>query len=309
MRGRAAGYSKYETFPIWNLPLKHPVNIAYEAATVDLKDVNMIDSFHLERYGEVTVNYNRDIESFPLLRRIIEKITGEASVYQSPTDMGVNRAGFGIIDDAVIREASLQEIVRRYFKTGCDYKKGLTDYETFQRAKLIMDDLGLKESDRCGLTAAREYAARIREQQDRTDVCPVMAMELDDGTTITGKGSPTMDAAAAAVINAIKHLAGISDELHLISPVILEPIIRLKRDTFHSKVTALNCEEILIALGICAATNPMAAAAMAQLGQLKGSQAHATTILGSSDEQTFRRLGIDVTSDPEYPTENLYYNG
>lgn len=309
MRGRTAGYSKYETFPVWNLPLKHPVNIAYEAATVDLKDVNMIDSFHLEHYGEVSINYNRDIETFPVLRRIIEKITGEASVYKSPTDMGVNRVGFGIIDDAVIREASLQEIIRRYFKTGCEYKKGLTDFDTFQRAKLIMEEVNLKEGDRKVVTAAREYAARLKETQEKTDPCPATAIELEDGTFITGKGSVIMDSAAAAVINAIKYLAGIQDDMHLLSPVILEPIIRLKRDTLQHRITALNCEEILIALGICAATNTMAMAAMVALPGLKGCQAHSTTILSNNDEQSYRSLGMDVTCDPEYPTDNLYYNG
>jgi len=308
MRGRTAGYSKYETFPVWNLPLKHPVNIAYEAATVDLRDVNMIDSFHLEHYGEVSINYNRDIETFPVLRRIIEKITGEPSVYKSPTDMGVNRVGFGIVDDSVIIEASLQEIIRRCFKTGCEYKKGLADLETYQRAKLIMEEVNLKESDRKVVTVSRAYSANLKEMLETTDPCPATAIELNDGTYITGKGSKTMDSAAAAIINAIKHMAGISDDMHLLSPVILEPIIRLKRDALQHRITALNCEEILIALGICAATNPMAMAALVALSGLKGCQAHSTTILSNSNEQTYRSLGLDVTCDPEYPSENLYYN-
>ena len=309
MRGKAVGYSKFETFPVWNMPLKHPLNIAYESATVDLKDVNMIDPFHLNEYNKVTINYNRDIETFPVLKRIIEKITGEESVYKSPTDMGVNRVGFGITDDEIVKEASLQEIIRRYFKTGCEYKKGYADFETFQRAKLIMDDLNLKQEDRKVVLHAREYCEKVKEFHGKEgDICPVMALELQDGTVVTGRASETMDASAAVTLNAIKILAGISDEMHLISPIILGPMISLKGKTFGSKVTALNCEEILLALSICAATNTMAQAALEKLDDLKGCQAHSTTILNTSSEQIFRNLGIDVTSDPEYPTDSLYYN-
>jgi uncharacterized protein (UPF0371 family) len=307
-RGNAAGYSKFETFPVWNVPLKHPLNIAYEAATVDLKDVNMIDSFHFDAYNEVSVNYNRDIETFPVLRRIIEKITGKESVYKSPTDMGVNRVGFGIVDDEVIKEASRQEIIRRYFKTGCEYKKGYVDKETFQISRLIMDELNLKQEDRKVVMPARERSAELKKVSNKNEVCPVVAMELHDGTILTGKSSVTMDATAAVLLNSIKYLANISDEIHLISPVILEPIIGLKSKTLGSKNTALNCDEVLIALSICAATNPMAEVALQKLSMLKGCQAHATTILGRNDEETFRRLDIDVTCDPEYPTENLYYS-
>ncbi|PAB57220.1 DUF1846 domain-containing protein [Anaeromicrobium sediminis] len=306
--GREAGYSKFETFPVWNVPLKHPLNIAYESATVDLKDVNMIDSFHLDEYNEVTVNYNRDVEAFPVLKRIIEKITGEESVYKSPTDMGVNRVGFGIIDDEAVKEASRQEIIRRYFKTGCEYKKGYIDLETAQRAKLIMEELNLKGEDRKVVTPAREKSAELREASGKNEKCPAVALELHDGTILTGKSSSTMDASAAVTLNAIKHLANISDEIHLISPSILEPIINLKSKTFGSKSTALNCEEILIALSISMTTNPTAQVAMEKLAMLKGCQAHSTTILSTIDEQTFRKLGIDVTSDPEYSSNSLYYN-
>lgn len=306
--GQSAGYSKFETFPVWNVPLKHPLNIAYEAATVDLKDVNMIDSFHFDAYNKVAVNYNRDIESFPVLRRIIEKITGEEAVYKSPTDMGVNRVGFGIIDDEAVREASKQEIIRRYFNTICDYKKGYADKDTSERIKLIMDELNLKESDRKVVEPARVYSAKLKEKVCKTEVCSVTSIELSDGTIITGRSSQLMDATAAATLNAIKYLAEISDSLHLISPVVLEPIVGLKRDKFGSKSTALNCEEILIALSISAATNPTAQAAMEKLSELRGCQSHSTTILNTNDEQTFRKLGIEVTSDPEYPTENLFYN-
>jgi uncharacterized protein (UPF0371 family) len=307
-QGRVAGYSKFETFPVWNVPLKHPLNIAYESATVDLKDVNMIDSFHFDAYNEIVVNYNRDIETFPVLKRIIEKITGEESIYKSPTDMGVNRVGFGIIDDDVVKEASQQEIIRRYFKTGCEYKKGYVDLDTFQRAKLIMEELKLKAEDRRVVIPARERGIKLQEQLGKNEKCPAVALELHDGTILTGKSSTTMDADAAVILNAIKYLANITDEIHLISPVILEPIINLKSKTLGSKITALTCEEILIALSISAATNPMAQVAMEKLSMLKGCQAHSTIILNTNDEQTFRKLGIDVTCDPEYPSDSLYYN-
>jgi len=306
--GRMAGYSKFETFPVWNVPLKHPLNIAYESATVDLKDVNMIDSFHFDAYNKISINYNRDIETFPVLKRIIEKITGEESVYKSPTDMGVNRVGFGIVDDEVVKEASRQEIIRRYFKTGCEYKKGYVDLDTFNRAKLIMEELNLKAEDRRVVKPARERAAKLKEQLCKNEQCPAVALELHDGTILTGKGSSTMDAAAAVILNAIKHIANISKEIHLISPAILGPIINLKSKTLGSKITALNCEEILIALSISVATNHMAQVAMEKLPMLKGCQAHSTTILSTNDEQTFRKLGIDVTCDPEYSSDSLYYS-
>ena len=308
-RGKAAGYSKFETFPVWNVPLKHPLNIAYEAATVDLQDVNMIDPFHLEAYGETAVNYNRDVEAFPLLKRIIEKITGRESIYKSPTDMGVNRVGFGIIDDEVVREASKQEIIRRYFKTGCEYKKGYVDYDTFKRTRLIMDELGLKEEDRKAVSYARKKLEQIKScAKGDCRGASAIAFELPDGHIITGKASHLMDAASAAILNAIKYFADINDEIMLISPVILEPIMSLKDKTLQSKNVALNCEEILMALSICAATNPMAQVAMKKLGDLKGTQAHCTNILGKTDEQTLRKLGIDLTCDQVFPTENLYYN-
>lgn len=307
-RGNAAGYSKFETFPVWNLPLKHPVNIAYEAATVDLKDINMIDSFHVDAYNEIAINYNRDIETFPVLRRIIEKITEKESVFKSPTDMGVNRVGFGIIDDEAVQNASLQEIIRRYFKVGCEYKKGYADMDTFERIKLIMEDLKLKPEDRSVVLPAREKASTLKDEGSDKYIASAMAIELSDGTILTGKGSDVMNPSAAALLNAIKHYANISDEIHLISPVILEPIINLKSNMLGSASSSLNSEEILIALSICAATNPMAQVAIEKLPMLHGCQAHSTTILSSVDEQTFRQLGIDITSDPEFATESLFYN-
>ena len=307
-RGNKAGYSKFETFPVWNVPLKHPLNIAYEAATVDLKDVNMIDSFHFDTYGEVAVNYNRDIETFPVLKRIIEKITGKESVYKSPTDMGVNRVGFGIVDDDVVKEASKQEIIRRYFKTGCEYKKGYVDKETYDRAKLIMEEVNLKETDRKVVVPAREKSALLKLTAGENEICPAVALELQDGKIVTGKSSELMDAAAAATINAIKYLANISDDIFLISPVILEPIKGLKANALKERNVALSCQEVLMALSISAATNPTAQVAMDKLSELRGCQAHSTTILSRSDDQTFGKLGIDVTCDPNYPSANLFDN-
>ncbi|MDO4690767.1 MAG: DUF1846 domain-containing protein [Fusobacterium sp.] len=309
-KGKRVGYSKFETFPVWNVPLKHPLNIAYEAATVDLNDVNMIDPFHLEKYGEIAINYNRDIEAFPLLKRIIEKITGKESIYQSPTDMGVNRVGYGIIDDDIIKEASKQEIIRRYFKTACDYKKGNADLETFKRAEFIMHSLELKEDDRKVVKFAREKLALLNMEmkEDKKDIPSALALEMNDGKIITGKKSNLMDAPSAAILNAIKYLSNFDDELLLISPTILEPIIELNEKAFKNKKIPLNCEEVLIALSISAATNPMAKVALSKLPQLEGVQAHSTHILGRNDEQSLRKLGIDVTCDQVFPTENLYYN-
>ncbi|MEF9990696.1 MAG: DUF1846 domain-containing protein [Romboutsia sp.] len=306
-RGNSVGYSKFETFPVWNLPVKHPVNIAYEAATVDLKDVNMIDSFHLEKYGQTSVNYNRDLELFPVLKKIIEKITGKESIYQSPTDMGVNRVGFGITDDEVVQEAARQEIIRRYFKTACEYKKGQFDKSAYETIQLIMEEVNLKPEDRTVVIPARNYSLKLKERASKNDTCPVVAIELYDGMILTGKGSNIMNASAAVILNAIKYIANIADDMHLISPAILEPILNLKTKTLASRTPELSCEEVLAALSICAVTNPTAQFVMEKLPMLNGAQAHATTILSKDDEQTFRELGIDVTCDPEYPSQNLYY--
>lgn len=305
-RGRVAGYSKYETFPIWNLPLKHPVNIAYEAATVDLKDINVIDYFHMEAYGVMAVNYNRDLETFPLLKRIIEKITQKESMYKSPTDMGINRAGFGIIDDDIVREAARQEVIRRYFKVGCEYKKGYLEEDSLDRILLIMEEQGLKPEDRKVVMPARERAIRLKKEVKENDICTAVAIELDDGTIVTGKSSSLMDAPAAALLNAAKHYANIADGVHLISPVIFEPIMDLKTRMTGEGKPPLSAQEILIALSICAATNPIAQIALDNLGKLKNCQAHSTTILSSNDEQIFMQLGIDVTSDPDFATDSLF---
>ena len=306
-RGNKVSYAKFETFPIWNIPLKHPVNIAYEAATADLKDINMIDSFHLEAYGEKAVNYNRDLDVFPVVKRIIEKITGEESEYKSPTDMGVNMVGFGIIDDEVVKEAACQEIIRRYIIAQCDYKKGKIDSSVMERVKLLMDDLELTVEDRTVVNAAREYAEMKKECDDRYANVVVVALELHDGTIITGRSSRRMVAAAAAVLNAIKHMCGMADSLHLISPHILKGIQELKTEVLMADKTSLNLEEILTALTVSATTNPSAEAVLAKLPALRGCKAHCTAILSDKDEATLKSLGIDVTSDPEYITNNLYY--
>lgn len=303
--GRKVGYSKFETFPVWNMPLKHPLNIAYEAATVDLKDVNMVDSFHLEAYNEVTVNYNRDIETFPVLKRIIEKITGQPSMYKSPTDMGVNRIAFGITDDEVIKEASQQEIIRRYFKTGVEYKKGLCDLETYNRSQLIMEELSLQATDRPVVEPARVYAKEISELKGKDT--PVMAIKLHNGEIVLGKNGSAMDAIAACVINALKKYTGISEEVHLLSPAILNPIIELKTQKLGNKSTLLNLEEILIALSVSAAFNPIAQEALDALESLKNTQAHSTVMLNGNNEDTLRNLGIEFTSENIYASASLFY--
>ena len=306
-KGHAAGYSKFETFPVWNVPLKHPLNIAYEAATVDLKDVNMIDSFHFDAYNKVAVNYNRDVETFPVIKRIIEKITGKESVYQSPTDMGVNRVGFGIVDDTVVQEASKQEIIRRYFQTECDFKKGLIDEEAVNRIKLIMEEVGLRPEDRNVVVPAHDYADKIQAQSPTKDPSAVIAIELPDEVIITGRTSSLMDASAAVILNAVKHLAHIADDIPLLSPLVLETIQGLKSKTLHSSLDALSINEVLIALSISAVTNPIAQVAYDKLAELEGAQAHSTVMVNKNDEQTLKKLGIDITCAPVYPSENLYY--
>ena len=306
--GRKVRYAKFETFPIWNLPLKHPVNMAYEAATVDLKDVTTIDFFHLEAHGETAVNYNRDMEVFPIVKRIIERITGNESEYLSPTDMSVNRVGFSITDDEVCRKAACQEIIRRYLLSLCDYKKGIIDESAVAKSKLIMDELNLKETDRAVVMPARTYSEYKRSLDPKYENVIVMALELPCGEIITGRSSRRMVAAAAAILNAIKMLSGISDDIHLISPAVLETIQHLKTDILDHEKSSLNCEEVLTALTISATTNPSAQVAVEKLLLLDGCKAHCTAILSDRDSQTLRDLGIDATSDPEYLTNNLYFN-
>ena len=306
-QGIRAGYAKFETFPIWNLPLKHPVNIAYEAATADLKDVNQIDSYHLEAYGEPAVNYNRDMEVFPVVKRIIEKITGE-TIYQSPTDMGVNRAGFGIIDDEVCRDAACQEIIRRYLIAEVDYKKGKISESSLERSKLLMKEIGKEVEDRPVVLPAREYMEEKRNSNPRYENVVVMAIEMPDGKIITGRSSKRMVAASAAILNSIKYLAGLPDEMMLIASSVLEATQKMKGNVLHSDRVSLNLEEVLIALSVSSAQNPSAEYAASKLQELRGCRAHCTAILSDHDEQTLQAMGIDVTSDPEYMTTNLYTN-
>lgn len=307
-RGNKASYAKFETFPVWNLPLKHPINIAYEAATVDLKDVNMLDNYHFEAYGEVAVNYNRDTEMFPVIKRIIEKISGKASVYQSPTDMGVNRIKSGITDDKAVVEASKQEIIRRSFSVENDYKKGTADEESMRHMQLMLEEMNLKKEDRKPVLIAREYAEKVQKKLDDSNLQAVMAIELPNGEVITGRTTSLMDASAAAIVNSLKSLAYISDQIDLLAPMILETIQNLKKDELQSKVATLSANELLIALAISAVTNPTASLAYQQIGKLKDAQAHSTVILNTENEQTIKMLGIDITNDPIYPTDNLYYN-
>lgn len=307
LRGTKARYAKFETFPVWNLPLKHPVNIAYEAATADLKDVNMLDSFHLEAYGKQAVNYNRDLEVFPVVKRIIEKITGGECEYQSPTDMGVNMVGFGIVDDEVCREAARQEIIRRSLIAQCDYKKGKIDESSEERVRLLMEEVGAHIDDRKVVVAARDYSEAKRQLDPSFDNVVVMALELPDGRIVTGRSSKRMAAASAAVLNAVKMLAGMADQVHLIAPHVLEGIQELKKNVLNQDNTSLNLEEVLNALAVSVITNPGAELAVEKLKNLRGCKAHCTAILNEKDEKLLGDLGIDLTCDPEFSTNNLYF--
>lgn len=306
-RGVAAGYAKFETFPIWSLPLQHPVNKAYEAATAELKDFNMIDSFHLEAHGEAAVNYNRDMEVFPVIRRILERILGGQSPYQSPTDMGVNRAGFGIVDDAVVREAAAQECIRRWFRYRCEYVMGLADAEAVQRVERILKDLGVSPEDRPVVGAARRAAQEGREKgKGNEGVFVGAALQLPDGTLLTGKNSPDMHAASALVLNALKHLAGIPDGIHLLPPDIIRSVGQLKKEIMKKRQVNLNLDETLITLGVSALQNPVAQAAMEKLPVLAGCEMHLTHLPTPGDEEGLRRLGIHLTSEPEFATQDLF---
>ena len=294
-RGIKAGYAKFETFPIWNIPLQHPVNLAYEAATADLNDVNMIDPFHLEAYGETTVNYNRDVEIFPVVTAMFEKILGECP-YKSPTDMGVNMAGNCIIDDEIVQSASRDEILRRYYAALCEYRKGLVDEEVILKLELLMKKAGVTTNDRAVTAPALQKAVLTG--------APAAAMQLHDGTMVTGKTSDLLGASSALLLNALKTLARIDDDVHLISPVIIEPIQHLKVDHLGNRNPRLHTDEALIALSICAATDPTAELAMNQLDKLRGCEVHSSVILSSVDEKVFRRLGVNLTCEPTYTSSN-----
>jgi len=306
-RNIAAGYAKFETFPIWSLPVRHPVNVAYEAATADLRDFNLIDPFHLEAYNEHAVNYNRDVETFPVLRTILERITQSDSIYKSPTNMGVNRAGFAIVDDESVREAAKQELIRRYFRYACEYAMGMADRGSEQRVKVLMEEFGLSPTDRCVVVPAREAAADAAKIADKGNMgiyCGA-AMQLDD-TIIVGRNSPLMHAASSLVLNAIKHLAGIPEKLHLLSMNILESIGDLKKDILNRKTVSLDLEETLIALSISSTTNPTARMAMERLKELHGREAHMTHMPPPGDETGLRRLGVNLTSEPRFATKDLF---
>ena len=289
--GRQAGYAKFETVPVWNLPLNHPVNLAYEAATADLADVNMIDPFHLEAYGETTVNYNRDVEAFPLLAAMFENILGQCP-YKSPTDMGVNMVGNCISDDAVTRAASGQEILRRYYDALCEQKKGKLSDDVVLKLELLMKKAGVAKEDR------RVVAPALAKEAETGN--PAAAMELPDGRIVTGRTSDVLGAASALMLNALKTQAGINDRMHLIAPAVLNPITHLKVDHLGNRNPRLHTDETLIALSISAATNPAAEMAMEALSALRGSEVHSTVILSPVDEKVFKRLGINLTCEPKY---------
>jgi uncharacterized protein (UPF0371 family) len=306
-QGKKSGYAKFETFPIWNMPLKHPVNVAYEAATADIKDFNLIDPFHLEAYGKVSVNYNRDVEVFPVLKRILEKITGGESFYKSPTDMGVNRAGFAISDDEGIKEAAMQEIIRRYFRYRCEYAMGFADKDTVQRVELFIKESNLEPEHRRVVVPARDAAKAAQEENKGNEgIFCGAAIELKDGTVITGNNSALMHAATSLIIHAIKHLAGIPDKLPLLPDYITESVQKLKMEILKEKTVSLDLEEALIALSISVMTNPAAQLAIETLKDLRDCEIHMTHMPTPGDEAGLRRLGVNLTSDPNFSTKNLF---
>ncbi len=299
--GIKSGYAKFETFPIWNLRLKHLVNVAYESATCDIKDFNMVDPFHLEAYKEEAINYNRDVEAFPILRRVLERIVGadeDMVMYKSPTDMGVNRAGFGVVDNEVVQEAAKQEIIRRCFRYYWEFMMGRECKETYQRSKQLMEEVGLKEEDRPSVVPARETAQQAgKKGKGHKGVFCGAAIELNNGEIVTGKNSPLLHAASAAILNAVKHLAGIPDKIDLLPRTVINNIGALKKEALGMKSESLDVEEILIALSISATNNPAAEAVIKELGHLSGSQMHLTHMPSEGDDGGLRKLGINMTTD------------
>lgn len=296
-RGINAGYAKFETFPVWNLPLKHPVNVAYEAATADLKDINMIDSFHLEAYNQTAVNYNRDLEIFPVVKNILNKITN-SNIYNSPTDMGVNMIGSCITDDKIVQKAASYEIIRRYYKALCDYKLGLVEEEVAQRIKLLMNELNIDASNMPVIKAAKDKA--ISEKR------PVIALELPNGKIITGKQTELLTPAGSLILNAIKELSHIPDDTYLLSPNILEPILKIKPKTNQSYTSLLSLQEVLIALSVCSVTNPIIDKAMKKFDKLAYCEAHSSYIVQNGDLNVLKNLKINLTCEPEFYSNNLY---
>ncbi len=302
-RGVRAGYAKFETFPIWNLPLRHPVNAAYEAATADLHDVNQIDPFHLDAYSEKAVNYNRDVEAFPLLKRSLEKITGK-SLYRSPTDMGVNRAGFAIVDDEGASVGGKQEIIRRYFRYSCDVAMGMEEPDSVARVEALMEEFNVRPQDRSVVAPAR--AAATSAEKGNRGIFSGAALELPDGQVVTGHNSPLLHASSALIINAIKKLADIPKHLHLLSPSVIESIGKMRREMLRSDSISLNLPETLIALSIGSTTNPIAEQAVAQLPRLRGCELHLTHIPSPGDERGLRQLGVKMTCDPSFASKKLF---
>ncbi len=305
--GLEAGYAKFETFPIWSLPLKHPVNMAYESATADLGDYNQVDPFHLETYNKIAINYNRDVEIFPVVRKIMQRIMDDDVIYNSPTDMGVNKAGFAIVDDDLVQYASKQEMIRRYFRYSCEYAMGVADKKTVQRAELLMKELNLTPNDRKVVGYAHKASIAAQEKgKGNEGVFAGAALELKTGTIVTGNNSPLMHAASALVLNAIKILAGIPKNIHLLSPNILKSISNLKSEFYNKRILSLNLEETLIALSISADFNHSAKVAMEKLKELHGCEAHSTHIPTPGDEAGLRRLGLNITSDPNFSSKSLF---
>lgn len=297
-RGVKAGYAKFETFPIWNLSLNHPVNLAYEAATADLNDVNMIDPFHLDVYGETVVNYNRDVEVFPVLKAMFERIYGK-SPYNSPTDMGVNMAGYCISDDEIVRKAANQEIIRRYYQALCDRRKGDTPDYIISKLELLMEKAGLSAKDRPVIIAANRRAKETNG--------PAAAMEMPDGTILTGKTTTLLGASSALILNALKYLAGIDDKIEIISPSVIEPIMDLKVNHLGDHNPLLHIDELLIALSFSALTNDYAAQAYKQLDAIEGLEVHSSVILSQVDVGVFKQLGVHLTCEPEYSSNRLFH--
>ena len=306
-RGIFAGYAKFETFPIWNLPLKHPVNVAYEAATADIRDFNLIDPFHLEAYNQKTVNYNRDVEVFPVLKRILKKIMGGEPFYESPTDMGVNRAGFAITNDEATQEAAKQEVIRRYFRYRCEYVMGLTNKETVQRVELLIKDFNLELEYRRVVEPARTAAIKgLKNGKGNEGIFCGAAIELGNGTIVTGNNSPKFHAASSLILHAIKNLAEIPDKIKLLPPNIVDSVRNLKTRVLNEKTLSLDLVETLIALSISATGNPAAQLAMEKLEELQGCEVHMTHIPTPGDEAGLRRLGVNLTSDPNFSTKDLF---
>lgn len=306
-RGKKSGYAKFETFPIWNLPLKHPVNVAYEAATADIRDFNLIDPFHLEAYDLKAVNYNRDVEVFPVVKRILKRIMNGEVFYKSPTDMGVNRVGFAITDDGVTMEAAKQEIIRRYFRYRCEYVMGFTDRETVQRVELFIKDFNLTPEYRHVVEPARKASVEAKEAEKGNEgIFCGAALELKDGSIITGSNSPHMHAASSLIIHAVKHLAEIPAKIKLLPPYIIDSIRDLKTEILNEKTLSLDLEEALIALSISATANPAAQLAMEKLKNLQGCEVHMTHIPTPGDEGGLRRLGVNLTSDPNFSSKDLF---